>query len=403
MVQKNISMKTIYIKYWGILLAFLIAGFAGCKKMDDTYRVFLKDGETIYVGKADSLRVHGGKGRIELTWLLISDPKVRSYKVYWDNRKDSVTGTVTKTAAVDTVHVMLNNMAEGVHYFEVYMFDDDGHSSVGSEVTGNAYGTLYEQSMLTRTIKNMRRIGNDVEINWTSADAELLFVQLRYKNDQGDTVDHFVPASAELDTLEDMSINTMFSYRSALLPDSMALDTFYTEYTAVDYEEYVKNKGMTLSFSTTVQYGDQEDQFSVLVSTDFSGNATMEDIHNASWTDVTDAFGLASSTEHVTWGPEDLVQHMADGKPIYIAFRYITLPQGDNGKQRTWKVSSFEIKNKDGAILYDLPSSEFTLLHEGPFEEGRSSISSSTITLRGNKVSTEDRTEDWAVSKAIIF
>lgn len=37
----------------------------------------------------------------------------------------------------------------------------------------------------------------------------------------------------------------------------------------------------------------------------------------------------------------------------------------------------------------------------GPVESGRTSVSSSTITLRGNEVSTESRTETWAISKPI--
>ena len=43
----------------------------------------------------------------------------------------------------------------------------------------------------------------------------------------------------------------------------------------------VSTEGLDLSFTTTVQYGAQKDQLSILYSTDFSGNYTLEDIRKA--------------------------------------------------------------------------------------------------------------------------
>lgn len=381
----------------------LIVLALGCKKMDDHYRQFIEDGETIYIAKADSIKVRGGDGRIEISWLLLSDPKVRSYKLYWDNRTDSLTGEIHKTSEIDTVRVMLNNMAEGIHYFEIYMYDKDGNSSVQAEATGSVYGPLYEESLLTRTFLSMRKIGSDIEVNWTPAGSDLDHVEIRYLNNKGDSIHRLIPAAIELDTIRNVSLHNEYEYRSAFLPDSTALDTFYTPYTFIDYEEYAKNKGLNMSLNTTVQYGDQENQLSILVSTDFDGVYEMNDIKNATWTDITSNFSLATSTTKEPWGPQDLVSLFAEGKPLYIAFRYITLPQGDNGLQRTWKVSNFELANKEGAVISTLDAAEFTLIHDGPFESGRSSISTSTITLRGNKDDTESKTEDWAISKAINF
>ena len=71
-------------KYF-LLLLLAATAFQSCKKMDDIYREFYESGETVYVGKADSIKVRGGNERVELTWLLLSDPKVASYKVYWNN------------------------------------------------------------------------------------------------------------------------------------------------------------------------------------------------------------------------------------------------------------------------------------------------------------------------------
>src|SRR5690606_16328711 len=89
------------------VLIGISAFMSSCKKLDFNYRQFIGDGEITYTGKADSLKVRGGDQRAELSWLLVADPKVTSYKIYWDNRQDSTSGTLVKTDNVDTVKVML--------------------------------------------------------------------------------------------------------------------------------------------------------------------------------------------------------------------------------------------------------------------------------------------------------
>ncbi|MDD4591224.1 MAG: DUF4998 domain-containing protein, partial [Parabacteroides sp.] len=68
---------------------------ASCENIKDTYEEFIKDGEIIYVAKADSIKVRSGKNRLELSWLLLSDPNVAKYKVFWNNNRDSIENVVT--------------------------------------------------------------------------------------------------------------------------------------------------------------------------------------------------------------------------------------------------------------------------------------------------------------------
>ena len=104
----------------------MLAMLLSCGKMDDTYSEFVKDGERIYIAKADSLKVRGGNKRIQLSWLLLSDPKVVKYKVTWNNGRDSIVNPVVKTASVDTVTLMIDNIEEGTHEFEIYTYDKLG-------------------------------------------------------------------------------------------------------------------------------------------------------------------------------------------------------------------------------------------------------------------------------------
>lgn len=163
-------------------------------------------------------------------------------------------------------------------------------------------------------------------------------------------------------------------------------------------------EGLDMSFTTTVQYGGQKDQLSILTSTNFNGNYVIEDIKKATWTDITAEYALATSTTQKTWGPKDLKSMMVAGKPVYIAFRYTTLPQAVNGAQRTWTIRAFEV-NTNTALgvqaLADHAGAGFKLVHDGPLEPGRASVGSSSIALRGNTADTETPTEDWVISKGI--
>lgn len=220
------------MKYSKILLlpALAMLSVLSCNKMQATYKEFLVDRS--YTGKPDSIRVRSGRNRVELTWLLLSDPKIASYKVLWNNGKDSVVNTVVKTDHVDTVRLMIENLREDIHFFDIYHYDKRGVPSVRATAVGHVYGERYEKSLLNRLVSFKRR-GNDLHLDWTDADATMREVELLYTDADGNAVRHIVPAQRLTDTLLNFPQGGSFSYRTAYLPDSTALDTCYTKYSTL--------------------------------------------------------------------------------------------------------------------------------------------------------------------------
>jgi len=212
---------------FGLPFICLLA-MVSCKRMDDPYREFIKGGETIYVGKADSLVAYGGNHRVLVSWLLISDPKVTGYKLFWNNGRDSLTGSITKTDGVDTLRLEIGDLAEGTHHFDVYLYDNYGNSSIKASVAGKVYGERYERSLLNRAYRSVRRVGNHLEVHWMPADETMTQVDVNYIGDDEVLVKHVVPAQREVDTLFHFPRNGKFSYKTAFLPEAGALDTFYT-------------------------------------------------------------------------------------------------------------------------------------------------------------------------------
>lgn len=217
-----------------ILLFAIVCSAGSCGRMDDTYVQFLEGGEKIYVAKADSLKLKSGRNRIELSWLLLSDPKVKKYKVYWNQQRDSLENVVTKSDEVDTVRVIIDNLAEGNQTFQIFTYDDAGNSSVKAEISGRVYGALYEKSLLNATISKVLRKSDDLKIIWNvNQPAGLTVTEIKYLDLTNNQRMILNKNFKDTTTLAQFPLKGNFEFRSGFLPDSLAIDTFYVDFTEV--------------------------------------------------------------------------------------------------------------------------------------------------------------------------
>lgn len=224
---------------------------SACSKQDD-YKRFIKNGEILYTGKADSLQIHPGRDRIELYWLLIADPKVSKSKIYWNNRKDSAIIDIKRTEGIDTIRFLIEHLEERAYSFEVYNFDKEGRISVRSEVTGFAYGHLYEDALLNRPHGMVEVKNGTATIPWVNADTTqgIIGMQLQYTTSDHilhDTIIHVIPES-QVTKLDNYLSGSNFRYRTLYLPDPLAIDTFYAAFVTTGVKEdltakYIVNPG----------------------------------------------------------------------------------------------------------------------------------------------------------------
>lgn len=187
------------------------------------------------------------------------------------------------------------------------------------------------------------------------------------------------------------------------------LISFYSGEVGFDYahkEGRVVEAGeIFLSFDTNVQYGSQANQLSVWASTDFNGKYNIQDVKTATWKDITSRFKLATSTTFLNSGQVNITDLVADGKPLFIAYKYVmNQPVATLGVGRTWKVQNFSLKSNTSVgtqVLANQVSAGWLLVYEGPKEETRSSVTATVVTMRANAVNTTAYTEDWAISQPV--
>jgi hypothetical protein len=165
----------------------------------------------------------------------------------------------------------------------------------------------------------------------------------------------------------------------------------------------VKGGGVTMTFTSSVTngaqaadlsaLGNQNNQLTILASTDFNGDySSLAKIKAATWKDITSRFVLGTTTSFVSSGVKDIADLVVPGKPLYIAFKYLTKPQATNGIARTWGIQTFAITSTvklNGTIPINFALQEkaaFRIVDENPVNApARSSVSLTRITLYGNE------------------
>ncbi len=209
-------------------LCFLaIVMLMACQKQDHGYKEFLEGGEKIYVAKADSLRGFPGKNRIELQWLLLSDPSIASANIYWNNRADSMKVDLVKTDKIDTVSVIIPNLEEGGYDFEVISKDKKGNSSISKTVYAYAYGENYRRSLLPRSISNTTLTAqNELKFTWRKANEQVLSTEIKYLNSEDQERVVVLPQTETELLLPDWKIGSTIQYASWYKPDTLAIDSF---------------------------------------------------------------------------------------------------------------------------------------------------------------------------------
>ncbi|MDD4190264.1 MAG: DUF5017 domain-containing protein, partial [Mangrovibacterium sp.] len=112
----------------------------------------------------------------------------------------------------------------------------------------------------------------------------------------------------------------------------------------------------TVEFTSLAGAGTQNDNLSVLVSTDFNGTYDTANLAKATWTDITDRAVLSSTAtskagKNTSSGAINISDFgSAEDKPVYFAFRYTSV--SDTRQPRQWTISTFKIINElaDGTV-----------------------------------------------------
>lgn len=214
---------------------------AACSGPIDPFEEFTDGEEIRYAGKANDLSYTTGKNRLAINFVLGPDPNVSEAKIFWNMQQESVTVPVDRTALTDdVVSQVIENLPENTYNFEVRTYDKFGNSSVPAYVTAKTYGPMYEATLATRGVAEIKgtnakkdivlTLGDTIPANYSTG------TEITYFRTSGEKVVEIVPNSELNDkgvpeqvnayTMTDFDYSRPAQFRSLFTPEANSLDVF---------------------------------------------------------------------------------------------------------------------------------------------------------------------------------
>ncbi|WP_221659992.1 DUF4998 domain-containing protein [Bacteroides salyersiae] len=130
------------------ILIAAVSALCACSDMNSLHDKYLEDGETIYLARFDSLKIHPGRERVKVFYWL-SDPKVKTTTAKWNMDKESGEYEVHKTTPDAPGSFIIEGLDEGSYSFNFYNnnAEHDLHS-IKYSITAISYGDAYQNAII---------------------------------------------------------------------------------------------------------------------------------------------------------------------------------------------------------------------------------------------------------------
>lgn len=235
-------------RIFALILGIGATAFSACDDLMDTHKEFIRDGEIIYAPKPDTVFFVAGKNRIEMNYAVSRSPNVREILVSWNSGRDSLLAPVELPDGTGEGKIRLEGLEEKSYTFSVQLLDAFGHRSLKVNGFGTAYGDNYQASLAQRRIETMTMADGNGIIGWSAAPEGLIRNEVKYTDATGREI--VLPAAPDANSLvcPGASTGSVVTYRSAYIPETACIDTFYTE--------WVNSADLNLRFPHAYTFGD---------------------------------------------------------------------------------------------------------------------------------------------------
>jgi hypothetical protein len=137
------------------------------------HQKYLDQGETLYLGKADSVKFSAGNERVMFVWILNADPRIDKNVFYWNDGKDSSVIQINRTQSGILNMETILEVKEGIYTFKLVTKDDEGHKSLAVEKTVQVFGPTYISRLANRNLSSSFSNGT-LTINWVMIESALI-------------------------------------------------------------------------------------------------------------------------------------------------------------------------------------------------------------------------------------
>lgn len=212
----------------------IVLTFLGCRGYTDLSKPYVSPHEIIYLTKPDSIQVLSGRNRIILKIAIPVDPLVTKLKIAWNDGKDSLVREVVDNNKFLSVEI--DSLEEGIYTFQINSLDNDGDKSLNQMVSGRVYGDNYENLVFSRSVQDVKLdlSSGNIIIEWNQTSPQMIGTKIEYNNDS-----LYVPNDSGKTIITDFKLGDHLKIGSLFLPDSTAIDTFYSPITNIQIDSII--------------------------------------------------------------------------------------------------------------------------------------------------------------------
>ncbi|MDR2775982.1 MAG: discoidin domain-containing protein, partial [Tannerella sp.] len=164
----------------------------------------------------------------------INSQRIENIRIYWNEYADSADIAINNR--VGTFSKMLEDIEEKEHIFNLVSFDKFGNKSLPFEVVGTVYGDRFQSGLTDRTIQTASAENDGTTINWGGMPDNAISCELAYTDNEGHERILRILSSENSTLIPDTPSSVR--WRTLFLPETTAIDTFYTHWRALNYIPY---------------------------------------------------------------------------------------------------------------------------------------------------------------------
>ncbi|MGQ8336834.1 DUF4998 domain-containing protein [Sunxiuqinia sp. A32] len=221
-------MQTRYLNIFLFVGIILVTTF-GCSDMDSIHEEYLQ-GEKIYAGKLDSVKVLNGYKRVKIIGFTRFLGNSNECTVSWEDQ--SQTFAIDKDGS-ETFEMIVDSLDERSYEFSIFTTDDLGNESIMQTVRGRAVGDIFKSTQKTRRITTIEPEGEETLVYWADqAESEfVIFTELKYENNNDEMTTVIVNAEDSQTKLENWKPLGNMEISSAVISGELGFDTIYLDVT----------------------------------------------------------------------------------------------------------------------------------------------------------------------------
>jgi len=208
--------------YFSVFSALVLS----CGTNQETFEEFIRDGEIIYIGTADTVLVGTGYNKLRFWVALNADPKITNGVLKTNDESIKHEFEVIRNkSGKDTISFDLD-LPEGEYTFGLFLMDKAGNSSVRREVPAKVYGDNYSSSLINRGVSSIDALATGAVVHWTAPSNGMVSTVLTYE-DRAGTMHSVEVGNDEAETqVDNYKLGGKIFIQSSFKPTVAAIEEF---------------------------------------------------------------------------------------------------------------------------------------------------------------------------------